>query len=184
MTAKGKGNIGIDPDSVFKPLRIAILVMSDSRTLETDTSGLFLSEALVRAGHTLVSREIIKDDLNGIRSKVQAYIDNPKIDVVISSGGTGLTGRDVTPEAVQPLLEKTLQGFSILFHNISFQSIGLSTLQSRAFAGLAKHTLIFCLPGSTGAARDGWEKIIAPQLDSRYRPCNFVSLIDSDKHSG
>jgi len=170
--------VGIDSGAAFRSLQIAVLIVSDSRTLETDTSGLFLSQALVERGHKLVSRDIVKDDVAEVHAVVDSYINNTAIDVVITSGGTGLTGRDVTPEAVKPLIEKMIDGFSILFHHISFQSIGLSTLQSRAFAGLAKQTLIFCLPGSTGAVRDGWEKIIAPQLDSRCRTCNFVDLLN------
>ena len=171
---------GIDKDAAFKSLRIAILIVSDSRTLETDTSGAYLAEALMEEGHDLVSRQIVKDDIPIVRKTIEDYINDPLIDVVITSGGTGLTGRDITPEAVTPLIEKMIDGFSVLFHQISFQSIGLSTLQSRAFAGLTGRTLIFCLPGSTGAVRDGWEKILQPQLDARYRPCNFVGLIKRD----
>jgi len=174
--------VGIDRNSVFRSLQIAVVIISDSRTVKTDTSGLFLSEALVESGHILASRTIIKDDLETIRSIVDNFIKEPAIDVVICSGGTGLTGRDVTPEAVMPLIEKRIEGFSSIFHQISFQSIGLSTLQSRAFAGVAKETLIFCLLGSMGAVRDGWTKIIEPQLDSRYRPCNFVSLVAGVNH--
>lgn len=172
-----KDRFGIDNASTFRPLRIAVLIISDSRTLETDTSGLYLSEALSESGHKCVSRQIIEDDIMAIRSRISSFIRDVEIDVVITSGGTGLTGRDVTPEAVMPLLEKVIDGFSILFHQISFETIGLSTLQSRAFAGLANQTLVFCLPGSTGAVRDGWTKVIGPQLDTRYRPCNFGSLL-------
>lgn len=168
---------GIDSRSVFVPLKFAILIVSDSRTLTTDTSGAYLVDSLVSKGHRLAVREIVKDDISAVRSKVRGYIDDSDIDVVLTSGGTGLTGRDVTPEAITPLIEKIIDGFSVVFHQISFETIGLSTLQSRAFAGLAKKTLIFCLPGSTGAVRDGWEKIIEPQLDARYRPCNFVGLV-------
>ncbi len=170
-------NFGIDESLVFKPVRIAVLIISDSRTLETDTSGAWLAERLTAVGHTLAERRIVADDAVEIRSTVQAYINAPDIDVVITSGGTGLTGRDVTPEAVSPLFEKTIDGFSVIFHQISFQSVGLSTLQSRALAGLAKNTFIFCLPGSTGAVKDGWDKVISFQLDSRHRPCNLVELI-------
>ncbi len=171
---------GIDKTLEFVPLRIAILIISDTRTLETDTSGVYLSDAVTQAEHIFVGRTIVIDDVTLIRSTVQSYIDDPNIDVVITSGGTGLTQRDVTPEAVMPLVEKTIDGFSILFHQISFLTIGLSTLQSRAFAGLSNNTLIYCLPGSTGAVRDGWEKIISPQLDARYQPCNSVGLIHRD----
>lgn len=182
MKSAKENQLGIDKALEFRPLRIAVLIISDTRTLETDSSGRYLSEEIEAVGHYFVSRHIVKDDVSRVRRTVKTYIDDPKIDVVITSGGTGLTGRDVTPEAVNPLIEKMIDGFSVVFHQISFQSIGLSTLQSRAFAGLAKHTLIFCLPGSTGAVRDGWEKIISPQLDSRYRPCNFVSILTDINH--
>ena len=164
---------GIDETFAFKPVRIAILVVSDTRTLETDTSGDLLVQRLKDAGHTLADRKIIKDDPLTIRACVEAWIDDPDVDVVISSGGTGLTGRDVTPEAVTPLFEKTIDGFSVIFHQVSYQSVGLSTLQSRAVAGLAKGTFIFCLPGSNGAVKDGWDKVISLQLDSRHKPCNL-----------
>ena len=168
---------GINEELEFKPVRIAILVVSDNRTLETDTSGDLLVQRLKDAGHTLADRKIIKDDPLTIRACVEAWIDDPDVDVVISSGGTGLTGRDVTPEAVPPLFEKTIDGFSVIFHQVSYQSVGLSTLQSRAVAGLAKGTFIFCLPGSNGAVKDGWDKVISLQLDSRHKPCNLVELM-------
>ena len=168
---------GIDETFAFKPVRIAILVVSDTRTLETDTSGDLLVQRLKDAGHTLADRKIIKDDPLTIRACVEAWIDDPDVDVVISSGGTGLTGRDVTPEAVTPLFEKTNDGFSVIFHQVSYHSCGLSTLLSRAVAGLAKGTFIFCLPGSNGAVKDGWDKVISLQLDSRHKPCNLVELM-------
>lgn len=180
MKVSTKRFVGIEKSGTFEPLRVAILVVSDSRTRDTDTSGAYLLDAVETRGHILVGRDIIKDDLLLVRSTVKGYIADSNIDVVITSGGTGLTGRDVTPEAVSPLIERMIDGFSVLFHQISFQTIGLATLQSRAFAGLANKTLIFCLPGSTGAVRDGWEKIIEPQLDARYRPCNFVGLTQRD----
>ena len=170
-------NFGIDENLPFKPIRIALLIISDTRTLETDTSGAILMERIEAAGHNIADRSVITDDVTLIRMTVQSYIDNPEVDVVITSGGTGLTGRDVTPEAVSPLFEKTIDGFSVIFHQVSFKSVGLSTLQSRALAGLAKNTFIFCLPGSTGAVKDGWDKVISFQLDSRHRPCNLVELI-------
>jgi len=170
-------NFGIDENLPFKPIRIALLVISDTRTLETDTSGAILMERIEAAGHNIADRSVITDDVTLIRMTVQSYIDDPEVDVVITSGGTGLTGRDVTPEAVSPLFEKTIDGFSVIFHQVSFKSVGLSTLQSRALAGLAKNTFIFCLPGSTGAVKDGWDKVISFQLDSRHRPCNLVELI-------
>ncbi len=168
---------GIDESLEFKPVRIAVLVVSDTRTLETDTSGSLLAERLQTAGHELADRKIVKDDPALIQHTVQNWIDDPSVDVVISSGGTGLTGRDVTPEAVSPLFEKTIDGFSVIFHQVSFQSVGLSTLQSRAIAGLAKGTFIFCLPGSNGAVKDGWDKVISYQLDSRHKPCNLVEIM-------
>ncbi|MEL7042108.1 MAG: molybdenum cofactor biosynthesis protein B [Pseudomonadota bacterium] len=168
---------GIDETLTFKPVRIAILVVSDTRTFETDTSGDLLVERLTTAEHKLADRKIIKDDIERIRQTVQTWIDDADIDVIVSSGGTGLTGRDVTPEAVLPLFEKTIDGFSVIFHQVSYQSVGLSTLQSRAIAGLAKGTFIFCLPGSNGAVKDGWDKVISYQLDSRHKPCNLVELM-------
>lgn len=168
---------GIDKTLTFKPVRIAVLVVSDTRTLETDTSGNLLVERLKAAGHVLADRKIVKDDPPTIQSCVADWIDDQDVDVVISSGGTGLTGRDVTPEAVTPLFEKTIDGFSVIFHQVSYQSVGLSTLQSRAVAGLAKGTFIFCLPGSNGAVKDGWDKVISLQLDSRHKPCNLVELM-------
>lgn len=168
---------GIDESLEFTPVRIAVLVVSDTRTLETDTSGALLVDRLTEAGHELADRKILKDDPQDIRACVQAWIDDEQVDVVISSGGTGLTGRDVTPEAVSPLFEKTIDGFSVIFHQVSFQSVGLSTLQSRAIAGLANGTFIFCLPGSNGAVKDGWDKVISYQLDSRHKPCNLVEIM-------
>lgn len=168
---------GINDALDFIPVRIAVLVVSDTRTLETDTSGLTLANRIEAAGHELAERKVVRDDVETIRGTVQGWIDDPSVDVVISSGGTGLTGRDVTPEAVAPLFEKTIDGFSVIFHQVSYQSVGLSTLQSRALAGLAKGTFIFCLPGSNGAVKDGWDKVISYQLDSRHKPCNLVELM-------
>lgn len=168
---------GINESLEFKPVRIAVLVVSDTRTLETDTSGAVLVERIESAGHVVADRKVIKDDKAGIRHIVSEWINDPEIDVVISSGGTGLTGRDVTPEAVTPLFDKVIEGFSVIFHQVSFQSVGLSTLQSRAIAGLASGTFIFCLPGSNGAVKDGWDKVISFQLDSRHKPCNLVELM-------
>ena len=168
--------MGMSADE-FVPVRIAVLTVSDTRTLEDDTSGGWLAGAVEAAGHELAERAIVPDDVERIRAEVSAWIDDPEIDVVISTGGTGLTGRDVTPEAVAPLFEKVIEGFAAVFHAISFQSVGLSTIQSRACAGVAKGTFIFCLPGSGGAVRDGWEKVIAPQLDARSRPCNLVEIM-------
>jgi molybdopterin adenylyltransferase len=168
---------GINQSLPFIPVRIAVLIVSDTRDEETDTSGALLAARITQAGHVLAHRCIAKDDVAAIRSVVEGWINDAEIDVIITSGGTGLTGRDVTPEAIAPLFEKTIDGFSVIFHQVSFQSVGLSTLQSRAIAGLAKGTFIFCLPGSNGAVRDGWDKVIALQLDSRHKPCNLVELM-------
>ena len=168
--------MGVSGDD-FVPVRIAVLTVSDTRTLETDTSGGWLAGAVEMAGHQLAGRAIVPDDVERIRSAVSSWVDDPEVDVVITTGGTGLTGRDVTPEAVEPLFEKHIEGFAIVFHNISFRSVGLSTIQSRACAGVAKGTFIFSLPGSGGAVRDGWEQIICHQLDARTRPCNLVEIM-------
>lgn len=168
---------GIDENYDFKPLRIAILTVSDTRTLETDTSGALLVERLEGAGHALADRDLVRDNIETVRSVVGAWIVREDVDVVISTGGTGLTGRDITVEAVTPILDKVIDGFSVLFHKLSYETVGLSTIQSRAFAGLAKGTVIFCLPGSNGAVKDGWDGIIRHQIDSRYRPCNLVELM-------
>lgn len=161
----------------FVPVNIAVLTVSDTRTTETDRSGAYLAGAAQKAGHSLAGRAIVPDDVESIRSAVRAWIDDPGIDCVITTGGTGLTGRDVTPEAVMPLFDKVIEGFAVVFHNVSFRSVGLSTIQSRACAGVAKGTFIFCLPGSGGAVRDGWEQVISHQLDARTRPCNLVEIM-------
>ncbi len=168
---------GVDSGKPFKPLRIAVLTVTDTRNVENDTSGAALAERLQQAGHILGDRRLVRDNVADIRGVAQLWIADPAIDVIISTGGTGLTGRDVTPEAIAPLFEKTIEGFSVAFHMVSMESVGLSTLQSRATAGVAKGTVIFCLPGSTGAVKDGWDKVISHQLDSRYQPCNLVELM-------
>ena len=168
---------GINQELTFTPVNIAVMTVSDTRTLDTDTSGHLLAERVTEAGHHLAARCIVTDDKEKIAAQVQTWIDDKEIDVVISTGGTGLTGRDTTPEAITPLFEKTIEGFSVIFHQVSFQSVGLSTLQSRAVAGLAKNTFIFALPGSNGAVKDGWDKVISLQLDSRHKPCNLVELM-------
>lgn len=170
-------NHGINESLNFVPVNIAVLTVSDTRTEANDTSGDILAQRAQDAGHNLVGRAIERDDADAIRARVQTWIDNPEVDVVISTGGTGLTGRDTTPEAITPLFEKTIEGFSVIFHQVSFQSVGLSTLQSRAVAGLANNTFIFALPGSNGAVKDGWDKVISFQLDSRHKPCNLVELM-------
>lgn len=168
---------GINDKLELKPVRAAILTVSDSRTSSNDTSGDLLQQRIETAGHIVAAREIIRDDIDMIRNIVTRWIEDPKVDVIVSTGGTGLTGRDVTPEAIRPLLEKEIDGFSVIFHQVSFESVGLSTLQSRACAGVANGTFVFCLPGSNGAVKDGWDKVISHQLDSRYRPCNLVELM-------
>jgi molybdenum cofactor biosynthesis protein B len=161
----------------FVPVRVAVLTVSDTRTAETDGSGTYLAGAIETAGHILAARAIVPDDAASIRAAVRSWSEDPNVDVVITTGGTGLTGRDVTPEAVAPLFDKVIEGFAVVFHTVSFQSVGLSTIQSRACAGVANGTFVFCLPGSGGAVRDGWEKVIAPQLDARTRPCNLVEIM-------
>lgn len=168
---------GINEKLDFHPVRIAVLTVSDTRTLENDTSGETLKRRVEDAGHVLADRTILPDDKDAIRTQVNAWIDDASIDVVITTGGTGLTGRDVTVEAIKPLFEKEIEGFSVVFHTVSYKSVGLSTLQSRACAGLARGTFLFLLPGSTGAVKDGWDEVIRHQLDSRYRPCNLVELM-------
>ena len=168
---------GINESLPFHPVRIAVLTVSDTRDMESDTSGATLVGRIEAAGHDLAARTIVPDDKARIRETVAGWIANPDIDVVISTGGTGLTGRDVTPEAVEPLFDKTIEGFAVIFHQVSYESVGLSTLQSRACAGLAQGTFVFCLPGSNGAVKDGWDKVISFQLDSRHKPCNLVELM-------
>ncbi|HEX8642864.1 MAG TPA: molybdenum cofactor biosynthesis protein B [Allosphingosinicella sp.] len=163
--------------AAFTPVRIAVLTVSDTRTPETDSSGAYLAGAIEVAGHVVAARAIVPDDASAIRAAARAWIEDPHLDVLITTGGTGLTGRDVTPEALAPLFDKVIDGFAILFHNVSFQSVGLSTIQSRACAGVANGTFVFCLPGSGGAVRDGWEKVIVHQLDARTRPCNLVEIM-------
>lgn len=168
---------GINESLEFKPVRIAVLTVSDTRTRETDTSGDVLEDRIKSTGHEIAAREIVRDDPEQIQSIVSGWIDDAGVDVVITTGGTGLTGRDITPEAIKPLFDKEIEGFSVIFHQVSFQTVGLSTLQSRAVAGLAKDTFIFALPGSNGAVKDGWDKVISHQLDSRHKPCNLVELM-------
>lgn len=168
---------GVNDELEFRPVRIALLTVSDTRTLENDTSGDILEDRMVSAGHHLAARILLRDEADHIRRQVETWINDPDIDVVITTGGTGLTGRDVTVEAVRPLFEKEIDGFSVIFHQISYKSVGLSTLQSRACAGLARGTFIFLLPGSRGAVKDAWDEIIRFEIDSRYRPCNLVEIM-------
>jgi molybdenum cofactor biosynthesis protein B len=169
--------VAIDPERTFTPINIALLTISDTRTLEDDTSGAILAERIVKAGHHLVERAIEKDTVDRIASRLNNWIDDRRVDCVITTGGTGLTGRDVTPEALDRVKDKEIPGFGELFRWISFQTVGTSTVQSRACAVLARGTYIFALPGSNGAVKDGWDRILAEQLDSRNRPCNFVELM-------
>jgi molybdenum cofactor biosynthesis protein B len=159
------------------PVGIAILTISDSRDAISDTSGAYLADAVERDGHRLAGRALVPDDIDAIRVAVRGWVDDPGVDVVISTGGTGLTGRDVTPEALLPLFDKVIDGFAPVWHRVSYDQIGLSTMQSRACAGVIGDTLVFCLPGSNGAVRDGWTKVIGPQLDRSTRPCNFVEIM-------
>ena len=167
---------GIDEKVAFVPVNIAVMTVSDTRTEANDKSGDTLAQRITDAGHRLVARAIVKDDQDSIRAQLRAWIDNPGVDVVISTGGTGVTGRDVTPEAFQSMYEKEIAGFGELFRMISYQKIGTSTIQSRCTAGVAGGTYLFALPGSPGACRDGWDDILRWQLDIRHKPCNFVEL--------
>jgi molybdenum cofactor biosynthesis protein B len=173
---------GIDESLAFYPLRIAVLTVSDSRTHETDTSGALLAERLTGSGHELAGKAIVTDDVEAIRAQVGAWVADEGVDVIISTGGTGFGPRDVTPEAVKPLFRREMDGFSILFHQASSSTVGFSTLQSRAFAGQVEDTFIFCLPGSTGACRDGWDLVLKYELDSRYRPCSLAGQVPRLRH--
>jgi molybdopterin adenylyltransferase len=174
---------GIDESKKFIPLRIAVLTISDTRDMAGDKSGQTLAERIEKTGHILADRAIVRDEVEQIRLRVQGWIDDKSVDVVITTGGTGFTGRDVTPEAVEPLFEKKMDGFAMLFLLVSHAKIGTSAIQTRATAGVAKSTYIFCLPGSPGACRDAWDEILLHQLDYRYRPCNFVEILPRlDEH--
>ncbi|KQS77335.1 molybdenum cofactor biosynthesis protein B [Rhizobium sp. Leaf384] len=173
----------IDTTRSFVPVSIAVLTVSDTRTPETDTSGDTLVARLTEAGHALAARAIVPDEREAIARQVTAWSLDPGIDVVITTGGTGFTGRDVTPEALEPLFEKTMDGFSAIFHQISYGKIGTSTIQSRATGGVLNATFVFVLPGSPGACRDAWDGILSQQLDLRHRPCNFVEIMPRlDEH--
>jgi len=169
--------MAIDIERTFKPINIAVLTVSDTRTAADDTSGDILAERVKAAGHHLAARAIERDDADVIATRLNNWIDDPAIDAIVSTGGTGLTGRDVTPEAIDRVKERDIPGFGELFRMISYRSIGTSTVQSRACAAVTRGTYIFALPGSNGAVRDGWDGILAEQLDSRNRPCNFVELM-------
>lgn len=167
----------IDADRAFKTLRLAVLTISDSRNAGNDTSGDLLAERIQAAGHELKARALVRDDKARIQQQAKQWIEDPGIDVIISTGGTGLTGRDVTPEALRELFDKELEGFTVLWHLVSYETVGVSTMQSRACAGIAGNTVIYVLPGSNGACRDGWDKLISLQLDSRHRPCSIVEVM-------
>jgi molybdenum cofactor biosynthesis protein B len=164
-------------DREFRPLSIAVVAVSDTRTLETDTGGALLKSLLEADGHTCFERVVVRDEVQKIRAVVQAFVANPDVDVVLTTGGTGFSGRDITPEAIEPLFDKRMEGFSVLFHQYSATTVGTSSIQSRATAGLIGETFVFCLPGSRGACRDAWEGILTHQLDYRHKPCNFVELM-------
>lgn len=167
----------LDDTKTFIPLTIAVIVVSDTRTLETDTSGALLVELLEASGHKCAARAVVPDDIQLLRAQVQTYIADPNVDVVLTTGGTGFSGRDITPEAIEPMFDKRMDGFSVLFHQYSATKIGTSSVQSRATAGLIGTTFVFCLPGSRGACRDAWEGILCQQLDNRHLPCNFVEVM-------
>jgi len=166
----------IDASKAIKPVRIAVLTISDTRDEESDTSGHLLAGRVTGAGHDLAGKAIVADDVEAIRKQVLTWVE-AGVEAIVTTGGTGITGRDVTPEAIRPLFDKEIDGFSVIFHLVSYQSVGLSTLQSRALAGIVKGCFVFCLPGSNGAVKDGWDKVISAQLDSRHGPCNMVELM-------
>jgi len=172
-----------DETRPFLPVGFAVLTVSDTRTLEDDKSGRTLAERIEAAGHRLMAREIVTDDVEAIRAVVRRWAADPAVDAVLATGGTGFTGRDVTPEAVEPLFDKHMDGFSQVFHRISYDKIGTSTIQSRATAGVVGTTFVFALPGSPGACRDAWDHILQPQFDYRHMPCNFVEIMPRlDEH--
>jgi len=166
----------IDETRPRKSVRVAVLTVSDTRDASNDTSGDLLASRVTDAGHELAGRAIVRDEVETIRKQVLDWVD-AGVEAIVSTGGTGITGRDVTPEAIRPLFDKEIDGFSVIFHLVSYQSVGLSTLQSRALAGIVKGVFVFCLPGSNGAVKDGWDKVISQQLDSRHGPCNMVEMM-------
>ena len=168
---------GIQTDLPFLPLNIAVLTVSDTRDETTDTSGALLAERLQTAGHVLAGKTIVKDEVEAIREQVRLWVEDETVDVVLTTGGTGFSPRDVTPEALKPMFRRELDGFAVVFHMASLKTVGVATLQSRAFAGQAEDTFVFCVPGSTGACRDAWDMVLAEELDSRFRPCSLVGQI-------
>ena len=173
---------GIDETLTFHPLRIAVLTISDTRDEQSDKSGQLLADRLAGAGHALAEKAIVADEVEAIRSQVLAWVAEEAVDVIITTGGTGFAPRDVTPEAIRPLFRRDMDGFSVVFHQASLGTVGLSTLQSRAFAGQIEETFVFCLPGSTGACRDGWDLVLGLELDSRYRPCSLAGQVPRLRH--
>ena len=173
---------GVDESLTFHPLRIAVLTVSDTRDEDTDKSGALLVERLTGAGHELAGKAIVRDEVAAIRAQIRSWVDDPQVDLILATGGTGFAPRDVTPEAVLPLFRREMDGFSILFHQASLGTVGVSTLQSRACAGQIDDTFVFCLPGSTGACRDGWDLVLALELDSRYRPCSLAGQVPRLRH--
>jgi molybdenum cofactor biosynthesis protein B len=173
---------GIDESRIFHPLRIAVLTVSDTRTDETDLSGGFLAQRLTAAGHELAGKAIVDDDLEAIRAQIRTWVAGSAVDVILTTGGTGFAPRDLTPEAVKPLFRREMDGFATVFHQASFGTVGVATLQSRACAGQIEDVFVFCLPGSTGACRDGWDLVLGFALDSRYRPCSFAEQVPRLRH--
>ena len=173
---------GIDESLTFYPLRIAVLTISDTRDEGSDRSGALLDERLTAAGHELAGKAIVRDEIEEIRSAVKGWVEDKSVDLIITTGGTGFAPRDVTPEAVKPLFRREMDGFSVVFHQASLGTVGVSTLQSRAFAGQIEDTFVFCLPGSTGACRDGWDLVLGHELDTRYRPCSLAGQIPRLSH--
>ena len=168
---------GIDESLTFYPLRIAVLTISDTRGEESDRAGALLAERLTAAGHELAGKAIVRDEIEEIRRAVKTWVEDESVDLIITTGGTGFAPRDVTPEAVKPLFRREMDGFSVVFHQASLGTVGVSTLQSRAFAGQIEDTFVFCLPGSTGACRDAWDLVLAQEFDSRFKPCSLVGQI-------
>jgi molybdenum cofactor biosynthesis protein B len=177
VQAKADRRVGIHPGLPFYPLSIAVLTISDTRNAVTDTSGGLLVQRLTAAGHDLAAKTIVPDEIAAIQAQVRAWVGDPAVDVILATGGTGFSPRDVTPEAVRPLLRREMDGFSVVFHQASRATVGISTLQSRALAGQIDETFIFCVPGSTGACRDAWDLVLAQEFDSRFKPCSLVGQI-------
>lgn len=168
---------GIDQSLTFHPLGIAVLTISDTRTLATDTSGELLASRIVAAGHDLAARALVSDDIASIRARIEDWLARPAIEIILTTGGTGFSPRDNTPEAVRPLLRREMDGFSVAFHRKSLETVGVATMQSRAFAGQAGDTFIFCIPGSTGACRDAWDGLLELEFDSRHKPCSIAGAL-------